>query len=749
MDFERRGEVLFARECAQWKSGPERRKGTGRLRATAAVMLMLMATMPPQSFAQDKAGTPNPPKEKAASTLPPAPQPEATSPLYLRPSIRNFSEPFVPWYGNPIKRYTPINIAKADFANPVRLTDLVKDGKIYLSLSDALALALEDNYDIAIARYDLDIADTDILRTRNGSTPLGAPSGLVTGTLGGTVTTLATGGGPGGTTVGSGGAGSGAQGLTLTTAGAGPAPENLEPTVGATIQFERALQPQVNTLFSGGLAALDTNTDEYNFNFTKGFITGTNLQVALQNTRTTTDNPFNTYSPYLSSVFKATVTQHLLQGAGIWVNRRFMYQALNDRRITDASFRQQILYTVNQVENIYWELVDDYEDVQAKQRALDQSTQLLSDDRKQLQVGTMAPLDVVNAESQVASDQQSLISAENNLNYQQQIMKQAIARNLNDPVLSTAPVIPTDRVSLQSIPEESEPVEALVQEAFRQRPELEEAVLTLRNDEITLRGARNALLPTLDIYGFYGSSALGGAQSPYGLNFFSGKLYPPGTFPTVGYGSVVQKLFNSSAPDKGMGFTLSVPLTNRTAQAQQARSLMEYRQAELRLEQLYTEIRMQVVNQRYALANDLAAIKAADAAAKYDQQSLDDEIKKLHLGASTESNVMQLQRTMAAASDSLLDARTHYAKDRATLYQILASTLHEYGINLNEAATGNISAAPTVSGVQPAPPGNEPSMQPPSTSNMPATSNPTPENPVGAPPPNPNEPPANPNAPPQ
>jgi outer membrane protein len=707
--------------------GSVHKREPGRLRAAACILLMLSATVP-QGFAQ--AGTPTQPKEKAASALPPAPQPEATAPLNLRPSMRDFAQPFVPWYGNPFKRYMPTSIAKADFANPVRLTDLVKDGKIYLSLSDALALAIEDNYDIAIARYDLDIADTDILRTRNGSTPLGAPSGLVTGTLGGSVSTLATGGGPGGTTVGSGGAGSGVSGLALTTAGAGPAPENLEPTVGSTVQFERATTPQVNTLFSNGQKTLTTNTNEYNFTFNKGFVTGTSLTVGYNNSRITTNAPFTVYSPELSSNFKATVTQHLLQGAGIWINKRFMYQALNDRRITDASFRQQILYTVNQVESIYWGLVSDYEDVQSKQRALDQSTQLLSDDRKQLQIGTMAPLDVVNAESQVASDKQALISSENSLNYQQQIMKQAIARNLNDPVLSTAPVIPTDRVSLQALPEESEPVEALVQEAFKQRPELEEAVLTLRNDEITLRGARNALLPTLDVYGFYGASALGGAQGPNCLTgSFTGGLgpCPPGTFPTVGYGTVAQDMFNSSAPDKGLGFTLNIPLTNRTAQATQARSLMEYRQAELRLEQLYTEIRMQVVNQRYALTNDRAAVEAAQTAANYNQQSLDDEVKKLHLGASTEANVMQQQRNLATAQYNLIVAHAQYAKDRASLYQILASTLHEYGINLNEAATGNVSTAPLVPGVQPAPPGNEPSMQPPPTPNPPANPNAAPQ----------------------
>ncbi len=686
-------------------SSPTGRQTAGNpLRALAALMLTLTAGMPSGLAQQGTLGAGETHPEKAASNLPAAPAP-VTTPV-LRTSLRDFSKPYagilVP---NPLAKYWPTSIPKAGFVNSVRLADLVKNGKIYLSLSDAIALAIENNYDIAIARYDLDIADTDILRTETGAAPLGAPSGLVTGTLGGSTSTLTTGGGPGGTTVGAGGAGSGANGLTLTTAGAGPTPESFDPALTGNLQFERAFAPQVNTLFSGGLAKLNTNTDLYNFTYNQGFVTGTALQAGLQNERITTDNPFSVYSPNLESIFKATVTQHLLQGAGIWINKRFIYQALNDRRITDSSFRQQLMYTVDQVETIYWGLVQAYEDVQAKQRALDQSTQLLSDDRKQLQIGTMAPLDVVDAESQVASDKQALISAQNALSYQQEIIKQAIARNLNDPTLSAAPVIPTDRVSVDPIPEESQPIESLVQEAFKQRPELEEAVLTLRNDEITLKGARNALLPTLDAYAFYGSSALGGAQSPHCQTINSSFQFgpcAPDTYPSIGYGTVLQNLFNSSASDKGAGFNLTIPIRNRYAESVHERSLMEYRQAELRLAQLYTQIRMQVVNQMYALTNDRAAVESAVAARNYDQQSLDAEEKKLHLGASTTANVLQQQRNLATAEDNLIAAHSAYAKDRASLYQILASTLQHYNINLADAAQGQVNTQPVVPGVQPA-----------------------------------------------
>jgi outer membrane protein len=660
------------------------------LRAVAAVMLGLTAGVP-SGIAQQPAATT---ADKQASSLPAAPAPVLTEPLKLRSSARDFSKPAGSLIGNPINTFRPTTIPKGSFVNSVRLGDLLKDGKIYLSLSDAIALALENNYDIAIARYDLDIADTDILRTRTGSSPLGAPSGLVEGTLSGSQATLSTGGGPGGTSAGSAGAGSGIGGLTLSTAGAGPVPENLEPTVTTNLQFDWATSPS-SSFFTGGQSTSDT----YNFGYNQGFVTGTAFQFTWDNNRSTSTNAVTTYSPGYTASFKAQVTQHLLQGAGIWVNKRFIYQALNNRRITDSSFRQQLLFTVNQVESIYWGLVQEYEDVQAKERALQQSTKLDADVKKQLEIGTMAPLDVVSADSTVATDKQALISAQSSLNYQQQIIKQAIARNLNDPALVAAAVIPTDRVSLEQIPEEQQTVDQLVQLAFQQRPELEQAVLTLRNDEITLKGARNALLPQVDIFAYLSGSGVSGTVNPKLNCAFFGGVCPPSI---GGYGTALQDAFNNSSPDKGLGFNVTIPIGNKLAQSVQARSLMEYRQAELRLEQLYTQIRMQVVNSQFALTNDRAQVQAAIAARDFNNQSMEAEQKKLDLGASTASLVLAQQRTLATAEFNLIAAKALYAKDRAAFYQILASTLQHYGINLNDAATGEVKTAPAIPGLEPA-----------------------------------------------
>ena len=355
----------------------------------------------------------------------------------MKPGIHDFSKPNPP-FPNFWKSYEPKAVTAPVTTNSQRLDGLVHNGKIYLSLADAIVLGLENNYDIAIQRYNLDIADTDLLRARAGSALLGVSAGLVEGTLGGSgtsSTSLSSGGGPGGTSTAVGGAGAGAGGLNVTTNGTGPTPEAMDPALTGTVQLERTTTPEA-TPFASGAPTLNQNTDQYNFNYNQGFITGTQLQVSFNNSRITNNSIFNAYSPELQSTFRATVTQHLLNGFGPGINGRFILEAKNDRRITDSAFRQQILFTINQIENIYWQLAADYEDVQAKQRGLEQSSRLASDNRKQLQIGTLAPLDVLNADNQVSTDTQALITSQTALEYQQLIMKQAISRNLSDPVLS-------------------------------------------------------------------------------------------------------------------------------------------------------------------------------------------------------------------------------------------------------------------------------------------------------------------------
>jgi outer membrane protein len=680
------------------------------MQGAASIALLLMSMLTQPGMAQQTNPTAPAPAQTVTNDttgrpgLPQAPAPKPTEPLYLRDTSSDYTKPKSHFW-NPIAPYTPINVPSLELGNVTKLGTLLRDGKIYLSLADAVTLAMTNNFDIAIARINLDIADTDILRAKAGSSLRGVSTGLLTNTIGGTTTTITTGGGPGATSIGVGGGGTGVGGIVVSTNGGGPLPENLDPVLSGQLEYQAQSAPQLNTLFSGGLNSLTTDTATYNFNYAQGFLTGTQLTVGFNNNRVTTNNPFSNYSPSLTTSFQATATQHLLQGFGWGVNGRFILQAKNDRRITDSAFRQQVLYTINQVENIYWALVSAYEDEQAKERQLAQSSQLTSDNRKQLEIGTLAPLDVVNSDSAVASDKQALVASKTNLEYQQLLMKQAIARNLNDPQLASAPIIPTDRVALDRLPEEDLGVEDLVKEAYVNNPQIEQAVLNMKNNEITIKAFKNGLLPVIDAYAFYGGSALGGAQNPDAVNFGGGPggssvPFPPGTFPSIGYGDVFQNTFNNNAPNKGVGVNMTITLRNRTAQADQARSQMEYRQSQMRLQQLYTLIRIQVTNQQYALTNDRAQVQAAQAARDFGAQSLEAEQKKYKLGASTTALVLQQGRNLAVAENNLISATAAYARDRAQLFQLLANTLDRYGISLESAAQGVAGAqAPVIPGL--------------------------------------------------
>lgn len=716
---------------------------TQNLQCGLAVGLLLLGNWTPLARAQAQNATaqvststaqvPNAPAPAAQAAAPTYPPVVLTAPYDLRPSSRNYSRGKRQLV-NPIAPYTQTSVPPIRLTNTPNIDDLYRDGKIYLSLDDAILLALQNNFDIAIARYNLDIADTDLLRARSGLTYLGVNTGLVTGTLGGstspvfssstagtattsttTTTTTATtspvvqtagavGGGPGGTSVGSGGGASGPLGINETTLGAGPLivpSEPLDPYLTGNVQMSRSYTPQGNS-FETNSFTLNQNVEQYNFGYNQGFLWGETMAVTFDNSRTTSNSVFSYYSPTITTTFNAQITQHLLQGFGKATNGRYITITKNNRRITDASFRAQLLYTIDQIENIYWGLVGAYEDEQAKKGALQQSTQLESDDEKQLAIGTLAPLDVVNAKANVASDQQALITAQTKLQYQQLIMKQAIARNLDDPIFAKAPIVPTDRVSLLLTAEEEKPLEDLVQEAYANSPTIEEDILGLKNQELTLKSVKNALLPQLDVYGFYGASGLAGAQSPFITcnpnSFFNPCAGTPGSH--ISYGAAFENLFNSSGSNKGVGVNLQVPIRNRQAQAQQIRAQLEYRQSQMRLQQVYVQIRMNVTNQIYALQNDRAQVQAAEASLQYAIQSLDAEQKKYRLGASTTANVLLQTRSLETAQDNLISAQTTYAVDRAALSELVADTLDKYGISIVEAASGNIQHKPVVPGLE-------------------------------------------------
>src|SRR5580700_9268556 len=469
---------------------------TSTIRLTTAAVLFGTLTM--AGWAQDAPAAPVPQNTPETRPLP----------------VLNYAKP-VSHFPNPIAPYTPRHLSAPNLANTGRIDALMHDGKLYLSLNDAVALALEDNLDIAIARYNLNIADTDVLRARAGAPTLGVNTGIVQNTPGGGVGGLGgqVGSGTGGTTLGAGGAGAGAGGLVGSTGGGGFGPliTSFDPVITGTLQEDHANFIPTSP-FAGTLQRITTG----NFAYTQGFQWGTNLSVGFNNTRTTTNNAFQTVSPALNSSFQVKLTQHLLQGFGFAANNRFIRIAKNTREQTDVSFRLQVITTVNQIQSLYWDLVYAYENVRVQKESLAFAEKTLSDTKKQVEIGSLAPIEVVRAQSTVAQDQQALTIALTNLELQQLLMKNALSRTLRDQTLAGAEVIPTSTMELPEN-EPVQPTQDLIADALRHRADLVEQRIQLNTTEISNKAVRNALLPTLDLFAYYGGTGLGGVQNPTNL----------------------------------------------------------------------------------------------------------------------------------------------------------------------------------------------------------------------------------------
>jgi len=671
--------------------------------------MMLAGALAVSGWAQDSAQSAPP----ASSATPQSTPVQAPQPQQFH--LENFDKP-QGYFPNPIAPYKPRYLPPPNLNNTPRIEQIMQNGKIMLSIDDAVALALENNLDIGIARYNLNIADTDVLRAKAGAAILGVFAGVVQNTPGGGVGGLGVqaGSGAGGTSAGAGGAGAGLGGLTGSTLGSGPQITSFDPILTGSLQWDHFNQ-LASSVFTG-VPVLSQNTQTYDFAYTQGFQSGTNLLVGFNNTRQSTNSPFTSLSPVINPNFTFRLTQHLLQGFGFPANNRFIRIAKNNREVTDVAFRLQVITTVDQIENMYWDLVFFFENVRVQQESLTFAQKTLSDTQKQVQIGSLAPIEVVRAQSTVAADQQSLIQAQNNLQLQQLLMKNALSRTLVDPRLADAEVIPTSTIQL-SAQEEVTPTQDLVNDALGHRPELSEARINLASQEISNKAVRSALLPTLDLFAYYGGSGLAGAQNQANLcaNLSSlqqafGCAGPPipVTSPSyippaqpVSYATALNQTIDSSAPDKGVGLTLNIPIRNRAGQATQIRSEMEYRQAQMRLQQIENEIRIEVRNAQFTLTQNRAAVASAQAAVALGRTSLDAEQKKLNLGASTSTLVLQNESALATAESTLVSAMSAYQKSRIELDRATGLLLDRNGIIMADAERGQVTHMPTVPHVLP------------------------------------------------
>jgi outer membrane protein TolC len=643
---------------------------------------------------------------------PAAPTPQNTPEARPVPTL-NYSSA-VSHFPNPIAPYQPRHLPQPNVGNTARIDQLMHDGKLYLSLNDAIALALENNLDIAIARYTLNIADTDVLRAKAGASILGTPLGTVLNTPGGGIGGIGgnSGASTGGTTLGSGGAGGGTNGLVSSTLGIGPPINSFDPVITGTLQEDHYKQ-LATSIFSGvdPGSELAQNTGTVDLAYNQAFQWGTQLSVGFNNTRVTSNSFLTSLSPQLNSNFRATLTQPLLAGFGLAPNTRFIRIAKNNRELSDVGFRLQIIDSVDQIQNIYWDLVYAYENARVQNESLAFAQKTLSDTKKQVEIGSLAPIETVRAQSTVAQDQQLVTQAQTNLQLEQLLMKNALTRTLKDPALANADVIPTSTMDVPA-QEPVVPTEDLINEALRHRAELVESRIDLNSRELSNKSVQSALLPTVNVFAYYGGAGLGGVQNPANLcSNLAPELQAFGCAgtgtgqlpvnPTTSLNGTLNQLVNSTSPDKGIGLSLNIPLRNRAAQAVQIRSELEYRQAQVRLQQIENQVGIEIRNAQYAVQQNRASVDSAKAALDLARQSLDAEQKKYQFGTSTTTLVLQYQSGLATSESTLVNALVAYEKSRVELDRATGLLLDHDGISVDDAARGQVARMPNVPYIAP------------------------------------------------
>jgi len=600
-----------------------------------------------------------------------------------------------------IRPYEAKPVPPESFQNSERIFGLMRAGQLYLSLRDAVALALENNLDLELERYLPRIAETDIQRAKGGGLLRGlsllvneAPPGIG-GPNGPLLTSLTSSSTPAAAV------NTNLSDVALITQqqnnlsvadviplATGPAIPQYDPSISGQLNWAHQSTPEFSPILTGSSNWLASNVLNGNVGFTQGFSPGTQLSMNFDNTRLTSDAARYTYNPLLSSSLGFTITQPLLRGFGIDLNRRFVRIAKNNGRIADLVFRQQVIDTVAGITRLYTDLVSLNEDVNVKREALRLSERLYQDNKNKVDQGTQAPIELTRAQAQVAVSQQDLISAEGLVHQQELIVKTAITRGgLANAAIRDAHVVVTDTVS---VPEKESPlgVEELVAEALQNRPDLAQAGIQVENSKINLKGALNALRPELDVVGTVQNAGLSGTPSSTALALTPGAVTYPG-----GYGTSLGQVFRNNFPTYSVGLQMILPVRNRVAQADAARDELQLRQTQVRRQQFEDQVRLEVADAYVALQQAWAAYQAAVQSRILQEQSVRVEQDTFEVGLATNYLVIQYQTYLAQARSTEVAAKGAYAKAKIALDRATGRTLEVNEVSIQEARNGTVAQA--------------------------------------------------------
>ena len=584
---------------------------------------------------------------------------------------------------NPIAPYRPSTAPELNLSNSPRLQSLIRDGKIYVSLRDAISVAIENNLDLAYFRYNFPIAQTDILRTRAGSTANGVNTAIVQGTQGGFATS--TGGGGGGSSGGSAGAGNG--GIVQSTLGAGTIVSSFDPYLTFRGYVDHTTIQEANQILTG-VPVLKTNTIEVLSSYSQSFPIGTSLSVNYLGQRVASNTPYNLINPELYSNFQVLIEQPILAGFGIATNERYIRIAKRNSQITDLAFKSQVIATVTQVQDIYWDLVNAYEVEQISERSLGFANKTLSDDQKQLELQAIPAMQVMTDQSAVATAEGNLTVARASLRLNELLMKNALTR-VDDPLIDEMAVIPLD-LHAEPDPNADKAIDALIAEAEKMRPEVAMYQMQAEKNKQSLKDINSELLPTLNMYGLYAGAGTAGPANP----LCDPKTQDCTTTLPTGFPSMFENTFNYSSPEYQVGMTLSINLRNRQAKADQFRAVLEYRQSQISSVQQQKTILFDVRNSKFALEQAQAHVDASQKARDLAQKTFDITKQEQQLGAKSSADTLAAENALALAESALDTAQSLYEKAKVDIDRAVGETLERTGVSIDDAKSGVVTRAP-------------------------------------------------------
>ena len=600
-------------------------------------------------------------------------------------------------FPNIFESFMSLPVPQSGMENSPRLKDLIRDGKLWLSIQDAIALALENNLDIDVARFEIPKAQTDYLRTRAGAAARGVTGETISNALfAGAIGSSSSSGGNG-ASGGAGGAGYSSGVVNLGSSGC------CDPSLFVSSGWNQASTP-LGTVALTGLASVSSTYSSYSAGYSQGFMTGTSIVVGMAGFRTTTSALTALVNPDLTSFLGITLSQNLLQGFGYRANAASLRIARNGLKIADTGFRQQVMTTLGTVVNDYWDLLYYRENVRVAEDALQWAQTQLRDNRLQVEIGNLAGSEITSAKAEVASRQQNLIAAQTQYRQQAEKVKTELSKHV-DADLAGAVIEPTDKLP-EPAPNDIPSLDEALNLAAKNRPEIEQVQLNMRNQEITIQQVRNRLLPNLGVYASFAPTGLSGhflcggnplyePECPKGV---SG--YVPG-----GAGDSLSQMFRNVYPSYSLGVNLSVPIRNRTAQADAARALIEERQYRVQLQQRVNQAQQDVRDAVIAVTQTRAQIDAAKEATAAFKETLEGEQKKFQAGESTPFLVIQRERDVAAAEGTEAQARDAYAKALVQYAQATGTIMERFNVELSEAKTGQVTRATNIPGTPAAPTG--------------------------------------------